>query len=138
MPTAIVDSGAVIALADSSDPQHERVTASLAEHVGTILLPDPVIMETAFLLGARRGPRAEAAFVARASGGSWRRISLQDDDLRRAAQLIERYADARLGFVDAAIIALAERLAVTRIYTLDRRDFGLVRPRHVEAFEILP
>jgi predicted nucleic acid-binding protein len=49
-----------------------------------------------------------------------------------------RYADARIGFVDAAIAALAERFASVRIYTLDRRDFGMLRPRHAAAFEILP
>jgi predicted nucleic acid-binding protein len=48
------------------------------------------------------------------------------------------HADARIGFVDASAVALAERLGVSRILTLDRRDFGLVRPRHVGAFLILP
>jgi predicted nucleic acid-binding protein len=49
-----------------------------------------------------------------------------------------RYADSRIGFVDAASAALAERLAVVRVYTLDRRDFTILRPRHAPAFEILP
>jgi predicted nucleic acid-binding protein len=51
---------------------------------------------------------------------------------------MEDYADADLGFVDAAVTAIAERLAVTRIYTLDRRNFQLVKPAHVAAFEVLP
>jgi predicted nucleic acid-binding protein len=48
------------------------------------------------------------------------------------------YADAALGFVDGALIALAERLNCTRIATLDRRHFTFVRPRHCTHFEILP
>jgi hypothetical protein len=56
----------------------------------------------------------------------------------RIADLVEQYADAGLGFVDASVIAIAERVGATRIFTLDRRDFSLVRPRHTEAFEILP
>jgi hypothetical protein len=27
---------------------------------------------------------------------------------------------------------------ITRILTVDRRDFSIVRPRHVEHFELLP
>ena len=47
-------------------------------------------------------------------------------------------ADAHLGFIDAAIVAIPERLGATRLLTLDRRDFSIIRPRHVAAFEILP
>jgi hypothetical protein len=31
-----------------------------------------------------------------------------------------------------------KRLGVVRIFTLDRRDFAMVRPRHAAAFELLP
>lgn len=48
------------------------------------------------------------------------------------------YADLRLGRTDASLIALAERLGVTTIATLNRRDFAVVRPRHVKAFELIP
>jgi uncharacterized protein len=43
-----------------------------------------------------------------------------------------------LGAADASIVALAERLGVTRIATVDRRDFTVVRPKHVPALELLP
>jgi len=52
--------------------------------------------------------------------------------------LLETYRAADIGFVDASVIAVAERLGVVRIYTLDRRDFGIMRPAHAEAFELLP
>lgn len=60
------------------------------------------------------------------------------EDYDRAAALMRQYADAKLDFVDAIIAAIAERLNITRILTLDQRDFRLIRPRHCEAFEILP
>ena len=59
-------------------------------------------------------------------------------DSARAIELIRRYADLGLGFVDASIIALAERLGVTTIATIDRRDFAVVRPTHCDAFELIP
>jgi predicted nucleic acid-binding protein len=51
---------------------------------------------------------------------------------------MRQYADSDIGFVDASIVAVAERLNVRKIVTLDRRHFGLIRPRHCEAFAILP
>jgi hypothetical protein len=59
-------------------------------------------------------------------------------DYRRARELVERYSDLELGFVDAAVVALAERLGERAIATLDRRRFGVIRPRHVERLELLP
>jgi len=56
----------------------------------------------------------------------------------RAAELVAAYRDLPLGTVDAAVVAAAERLEVTRIATLDHRHFSVVRPRHVEAFELVP
>jgi len=65
-------------------------------------------------------------------------ITLDDQDIARTAELLLKYADTRVDFVDATIIALAERLNITRILTVDRRDFEIVRPRHAPAFELLP
>ena len=59
-------------------------------------------------------------------------------DLRRVVEILEMYADSRLDFVDATLVALAERLDITRILTLDRRDFTIIRPQHCPHFEKLP
>lgn len=56
----------------------------------------------------------------------------------RAAELEERYAELDLAFVDAAVIAVCERLGEPKVATLDRRDFSVVVPRHVPALELLP
>jgi len=59
-------------------------------------------------------------------------------DYRRVRELCDRYADADIGFVDAAILAVVERFNETKLATLDRRHFGLLRPRHVDALRLLP
>ena len=56
-------------------------------------------------------------------------MGLDRDDYLRAINLIETYHDLGLGFVDASIIALAERSLPTGMATLNRRDFAVVRPR---------
>lgn len=59
-------------------------------------------------------------------------------DLRRTLELLRQYEKARIGFVDATVIAVAERLKIPRILTTDRRDFSLIRPRHCKVFDLLP
>ena len=54
------------------------------------------------------------------------------------ADLVDRYASLPLGAADASVVAIAERLGITRIATVDRRDFTVVRPRHIPAFELIP
>jgi hypothetical protein len=43
-----------------------------------------------------------------------------------------------LGTVDASVVALAERLAASTIATFDHRHFGVVRPRHIPSFTLVP
>ena len=59
-------------------------------------------------------------------------------DLDRMAGLVEAYGDFPLGFVDASVIAVAERLGADSVATLDRRHFSVVRPRHLPAFRLVP
>ena len=56
----------------------------------------------------------------------------------RAADILEKYADSRIDFVDASVAAVAERMRISHILTLDRRDFQILRPTHVDHFELLP
>lgn len=72
------------------------------------------------------------------SAGRLQALDLADEDWRRCAELAERYADLRLNLMDASLVALAERLGEKTIATLNRRDFTVVRPRHVAAFDLLP
>jgi predicted nucleic acid-binding protein len=55
-----------------------------------------------------------------------------------ARDMEEEYAAFPLGGTDASVIALAERLQAPLVVTLDRRHFTAVRPRHRDAFELLP
>jgi predicted nucleic acid-binding protein len=57
-------------------------------------------------------------------------------DLTRAAELLDRYRD--IGFVDASIVAMAERHEARRVATTDRRHFATIRPRHIASFDLVP
>ena len=67
-----------------------------------------------------------------------RLLSFDTDDLIRVNQIRRHYADLPLGFVDASIIALAERYRIQRVLTLDRRHLSAVKPLHLGYLELLP
>src|ERR1700733_14499962 len=59
-------------------------------------------------------------------GNGFRVAELEDGDIHRMAELVESYLDLPLGIVDAAVVAIAERLALKEIATLDHRHFSVV------------
>jgi hypothetical protein len=103
-----------------------------------LVVPQLVVAETAYMVSRIAGTAAEARLLRELEASSLAFEPFEPSDLARAAELIETYADLRLGTVDATVIATAERLGATTIATLDRRHFSVVRPAHVELFQIVP
>jgi predicted nucleic acid-binding protein len=132
----LVDTGVLYALADSSDRWHGRVREFLTDGDEILLAPVTILAEVTYLLQTRLGPRAERAFVRSLATGELDIEPLRDVDLTRSELILERYPE--MGFVDASIVAMAERLKLGRIATTDRRHFSSVRPAHVTAFDLVP
>ncbi len=101
-------------------------------------MPTTVISETAWQLENNVGVDAEATLIDAVIAGELPIVDMQAADYVRAAELIRQYADLRLGLVDASVVAIAERLDITTIATLDRRDFAVGRPAHCDAFDLVP
>lgn len=100
-----------------------------------------MLAEACYLIDRFGGPDAEARFLDAVDDGPSRRfrvIDLLDVDVRRMAALVHQYADRRLGGNDASIVAVAERLGITTVATVNRRDFDNVRPAHIAALNIVP
>jgi predicted nucleic acid-binding protein len=100
------------------------------------VIPALVVAETTYQVGRWLGASHEAGFL--------RGIASLDveapaaEDWPRIADLVEQYADVPLGGTDASLVALAERLDIETLVTLNRRHFGAVWPRHRESFTLLP
>jgi predicted nucleic acid-binding protein len=103
-----------------------------------LVVPQLVVGEAAYMVGTIGGIAAEARLLRELEASSPLFEPFQSEDLGRIAALIETYADLRLGTVDAAVVATAERLGAPMIATLDHRHFTVVRPKHVDAFELVP
>jgi len=136
--TAIIDTSFLFALADSRDVNHQPAVDTAAVIDDLLILPITVLPEICYLVESRLGHTAMRRFVDTVAVGDFQVESVNIDDLSRVTEVLDQYAGARVDFVDATIVALAERLKVTRILTLDRRHFELFRPQHCAAFEILP
>ncbi len=134
----IADTGPLYALLDRSDRWHQRVVEWWGAEPRGVVVPVTVLPEVSYLLQTRIGPAAEAAFIRAVATGELTTEPLEPDDLTRALQLMQEYADLPLGFVDATVVATAERLGATQILTTDRRHFGVVRPRHTASLVLLP
>ena len=128
----------LFALADRRDEWHERARSWWDANPGPLLVPVSVLPEAAWLIGSRLGPRVEAAFVRGFAEGAHDLEPLEMGDIARAADIMSAYADLPLGFVDASIVAMAERLDVTTILTSDRRHFGVIRPAHCPRLRLVP
>jgi predicted nucleic acid-binding protein len=96
------------------------------------------IAEVAYLLARDAGSSVEAEFLRSFKSGFLAIVSPTADDLTRAADLVEQYADLPLGATDACIVALAERLNITELVMLDQRHFNVVRPRHTQTLTLIP
>lgn len=83
-------------------------------------------------------PTAFACFLEDVQRGAFVVDELQARDYVRVAELLSAYADLRLGFVDAAVLAVIERVGETQVATLDHRHFAVVRLKHTDALQLLP
>jgi predicted nucleic acid-binding protein len=77
-------------------------------------------------------------FLTSLADGDLTAVDLDAADWRRAADPVTTYSDLPLGAVDASLVAVAERLEVAEIATIDCRHFSVVRPRYIGAFPLLP
>ena len=132
----LVDAGPLIALIHADDQQHERCVAvlrELAEPLGTVW---PVLTEAMYLLNFSW--KAQEALWEMFERGVVILLPLDNQELSRMRELMKKYKDLPMDLADAALVAVSEREKIRRIFTLDRRDFGVYRPAKLGRFILLP
>lgn len=134
----VVDTGPLYAAYDRRDNDHTACRALFESTHEELVLPAPVVVEFDQLTASRRVPNAAEILLHDILDGAFSVVSLTFDDYARCLGLVEQYADSDIGFVDAAVLAIVERLEEPKLATLDRRHFGLLRPRHIESLRLLP
>ena len=134
----ILDTGPLYASLDRSDQDHVACRALIEGAHEALVIPAPVLVEVDYWIQQRLNPGVLVALLADIEAGAYVVADLVSEDYTRIRELCDRYADADIGFVDAAVLAIVERLGESKLATLDRRHFGLLRPRHLESIELLP
>ena len=134
----ICDTGPLYAAMDRADDDHGICAQLLEDSNETLVVPAPVVVELDWLASSRLGPTAFDAFLADIEQGVIRVAELTPADYSRSRELCAQYADLPLGFVDASVLAVVERLDEAKLATLDHRHFSVVRPRHTAFLTLLP
>jgi len=123
----LVDTGPLVALFDPKDDAHSDVRRVLRSLREPLITTAPVLTEAFHLLDpGSRGAEALRAFLRKDGAAVW---FLDGISLKRALDLMDRYADRPMDFADASLVTAAESLRITRVFTLDRSDFTTYRAR---------
>jgi len=130
----LVDAGLLVALLSKDDEHHRRCRAVFRGLREPLLWT--VLTEAMHLLRDLWG--AQDRLFGLVEVGSIEITPLGPGDLSRMRQLMQKYRDLPMDFADAALVTVAEREGITRVFTLDRRDFEVYRPAKIGRFSLVP
>jgi predicted nucleic acid-binding protein len=132
----LIDAGPMVALISASDRHHASCRATLARIDESIATVWPAFTEAMYLL--RVSERAQEALWMMVLREAITIAPLTVDDAPRMRDLMDKYHDLPMDLADAALVRVAEREGISRVFTLDRRDFSVYRPVGIGRFSILP
>ena len=136
--TVLIDTSFLLALADNTDRKHALATEAMHIVRAPRVVPIPVLPESFYMIATRVSYRAAIRFFDTMQSGGFDLQPIAASDMLRMSVIMKQYADNQFDFVDAAIMAVAERLSITRVLTFDRNDFRIFRPAHCDYLQLLP
>jgi predicted nucleic acid-binding protein len=132
----LVDTGPIVAILLESDEHHDACVEQLRHIRGPLLTCWPVITEAAWLL--RAYPQAIRKLLSSFHGRPFELVALGEADLPGIAAVLAKYPGLGIQLADAALLHLANREGIETIFTLDRRDFGVLRLAHGKKLRVIP
>ena len=134
----VVDTGPLLAALDRADSNHHRCLNLLESFPEPLIIPAPVLVEVDYWIRDRLHHDVLIAFLDDIARGEFIVESLLPLDYHRVREICSQYKDSDIGLVDASVLAIVERLNELKLVTLDHRHFGMLRPRHITALQLLP
>lgn len=138
MACVIVDTSALLAYFDASEPDNAAVSEAIGATTELLVISPYVVAELDYLVATRHGVDAELAVLDELTAGAWELAGFGADDLKHARAIVARYRDQQVGVADASNVVLAEQYRTRTIMTLDRRHFDVLRPTTGGRFTVLP
>jgi predicted nucleic acid-binding protein len=130
----LLDTGALVSLLDRSQRRHREFVTFFEAWSDQVVTTEAVLTESTHLLGRVSGG-AIACLDFILSGGALL-IPASANSIRRARELMHRYADCPMDFADATLVVLAEDLKTNVVLTTDQRDFEVYRIDGRKRFKI--
>jgi hypothetical protein len=137
-PQVLIDSGFLYALLDKSNPKFPLAKATIGAVPAQYVVPYVALTEAEFLFNRAGGVPAVLRFMDELVAAPLQFEAPLKVDITRGREIMAAYASARLDFVDCCIMAISERLNITKVFTFDWRDFSIFRPKHCPHLELLP
>lgn len=133
----LTDTGPLVALLDDDDASHEACFATASRlSPGPLLTTWPCFTEAMYLLGTSGGYRYQAELWKLQTAGRLVLYDLLSTDIDRMAHLMEKYQDTPMDLADASLVAVADRLSLRRIFSLDTH-FYIYRLSDGSTLEII-
>ena len=132
----LVDAGPLVALLSRHDAHYRRCKAVFRRLRDPMLTVWPALTEAMHLLRDSWGGQDKLFGLLEV--GSVEIAPLGPSDLSRMRQLMQKYHDLPMDLADAALVTVAEREGITRVFTLDRHDFEVYRPAKIGRFSLVP
>jgi hypothetical protein len=132
----LVAAGPLTALINADDRHHRRCRDAFRELDQPLATVWPAFTEAMYLL--RFSWPAQDALWEFVRRDALTFLPLESNDVERMHELMAKYRDLPMDLADAALVAVAERERLRRVFTLDRKDFSVYRPARIGRFIILP
>ncbi len=133
----LTDAGPLIAIIDRDDADHGLCVAALSAVRLPLQTTWPAFTEAMYVLGASTGAPGQRALWGMVSDGVLEIVDLPRSAIDRAARLMEKYADLPMDLADATLVAVADQLGRSRIFTIDS-DFTVYRRANRRPFTLIP
>jgi hypothetical protein len=121
---------------DADDQHHAHCVAALKNLREPLATVWPPVVEAMYLLADV--PKAQDALWEMLERGALHILPLSSTDVPRMRELMRKYADRPMDFADAALLRVAEREGVRKIFTIDREDFSVYRLHNRVRLLLLP
>lgn len=135
---ALVDTSVLLAAAFRRDVNHAKASALVRSTTKEQrVVAAPVLSELFYLSTVRLG-YVEAVRIFALTREAFQIEALTETDMVRMQSIMDQYRQAEFDFADVAVMALAERMNIQRVFTFDHRDFTVFRLKHCAHLELLP
>ena len=134
----LLDTSGLLSAIDGCQRHHADCAAALSRASPPLLLSPFVLAELDYLLSQHVGSDAQIALLDEVARGAYHLEPFGPADVAAAREILEKYANLRIGLADASIVVLAERHRAREVLTLDERHFRALRTHDRKRFKLLP